>query len=404
MKHEKQAMPLPIIMTEGFRFFFLFSGLFALVSILAWLMILYMQSELFSFLLPQLAMSASAWHAHEMIYGYAVGVVAGFFLTAVPNWTKTPPAKAAYIGTIGMLWLSGRLVMWWSDLLPMQIVACVDLVFLPPLLLRLILQMRHAMQMHNLIFISLLGVLWISNLLCHLEWLGWTQDTAQTGLRAGLFTIGMMIFVIGGRVVPAFTRNALRRMDVSEEKLPQTHPMANKLALISTGLLTLALFFPLPDWAIGGLSLCAASANLWRFSGWKGLSVLSQPILWSLHLGYAMLILSYAIYGIALLTHFAFENAAIHLLAIGAIGCMTLAVMSRASLGHTGRALTVRPIVTIAYLLLPMAALVRALLPDLHPDLYDLWIYLSAALWLMAFAVFAKVYFPILTHPRIQKS
>ncbi|MCV6548187.1 MAG: NnrS family protein [Cohaesibacter sp.] len=120
-------------------------------------LVLYMQSELFSFLLPQLAMSASAWHAHEMIYGYAVGVVAGFFLTAVPSWTKTPPAKVAYIGTIGMLWLSGRGVMWWSDLLPMQSVACVDLVFLPPLLLRLILQMRHTIQMHNLIFISLLG-------------------------------------------------------------------------------------------------------------------------------------------------------------------------------------------------------------------------------------------------------
>lgn len=235
--------------------------------------------------------------------------------------------------------------------------------------------------------------MWISNLLCHLEWLGWAQDTAQTGLRAGLFTIGMMIFVIGGRVVPAFTRNALRRMDVSEKSLPQTHSLANKLAL----------FFPLADWAIGGLSLCAALANLWRFSGWKGRSVLDQPILWSLHLGYAMLIISYAVYGIALLTHLPLENAAVHLLAIGAIGCMTLAVMSRASLGHTGRALAVRPIVAIAYILLSVAALVRALLPDFHPDLYDLWIYLSAAFWLMAFAVFAKVYFPILTHPRIQK-
>ncbi|HAT87159.1 MAG TPA: NnrS family protein, partial [Rhizobiales bacterium] len=349
MNHKMQRSSIPVVLTEGFRFFFLFSSMFGLLSISAWLISLYMEDGVFSFLRPKLAMAATGWHAHEMIYGYAVGVVSGFFLTAVPNWTKTEPAKAAYIATIGMVWLAGRLVMWWSDLLPAEFVATIDLVFLPPLLVRLIIQMRNNPQPHNLIFMGLLGLLWMSNLLCHLEWMGWTDETASTGLRVGLFTVGMMIFVLGGRVVPAFTRNALRRMEVSEEELPDTHPAANKLALLTTGLFTLALFFPVPEAVLGTLALLAALANAWRFSGWKGLSILGYPILWSLHLGYAMLILAYAFYGLALLTGVAMESAALHILAIGAVGCMTLAIMSRASLGHTGRPLTVRPILGVAY-------------------------------------------------------
>lgn len=403
MNHKMQRSSIPVVLTEGFRFFFLFSSMFGLLSISAWLISLYMVDGVFSFLEPKLAMAASSWHAHEMVYGYAVGVVSGFFLTAVPNWTKTEPAKAAYIATIGMVWLGGRLVMWWSDLLPAEFVALIDLVFLPPLLVRLVIQMRNNPQLHNLIFMSLLGVLWISNLLCHLEWMGWTDDTAQTGLRVGLFTVGMMIFVIGGRVVPAFTRNALRRMDVSEDKLPDTHPMANKLALLTTGMFTLTLFFPVSEAVVGILALLAAGANTWRFSGWKGLSVLGHPILWSLHLGYLMLILAYAFYGLALLTNVAMESSALHILAIGAVGCMTLAIMSRASLGHTGRPLLVRPILAAAYLLVAISALARAVLPDLMPDSYDLWVQLSAGLWLAGFAIFVVAYFPILTRPRLQK-
>ncbi|MCT4656356.1 MAG: NnrS family protein [Cohaesibacter sp.] len=393
---------VPVVLTEGFRFFFLFASLFAIFSISAWLSELYSQGGFFSYLTPIVAMDGAVWHAHEMIYGYAVAVVAGFFLTAVPNWTKTQPARAAYIMSVGGLWLLGRIAMWYSGTLPVGLVAFADLIFLPPLLVRLVMQMRNNPQLHNLIFISLLGVLWIANLLCHLEWLGLSEETAQTGLRLGLFTVGMMVFVIGGRVVPAFTRNAMRRMGYEEEQLPDTDPRANKLALVTTGLFTLSFFFSLPEMVTGCLALAAALANAWRFSGWRWQATLKVPILWSLHLGYSMLILAYAFYGLAQVTGLASESSALHLLAISAIGCMTVAVMSRASLGHTGRPLEVRPMVALAYILVVLSGLVRAFLPDLVPATYDHWIWISGGFWVVGFVLFIGVYFPVLTTPRLR--
>ena len=393
---------IPLVLTEGFRFFFLFSSLFAIFSISAWLLLLYAANSNLAFLAPRLMMDVSQWHGHEMVYGYATGVVAGFFLTAVPNWTKTPPAKAIYITAVGLLWLVGRVALWFSADLPFWLVVVCDLIFLPPLLLRLMYSLRNNPQPHNLIFTSLLAVLVATNFLCYLEWGGVTENTATIGIRAGLFTIAMMIFVLGGRVAPAFTRNALRRAGVDEAHLPWTDPRANKAALILTGLLTASIFLPAPSEVIGVLGLAAAIANVWRIRGWQTKRTFHDPILWNMHLGYVMLIVGYFTYGIAQLTGVISEVAALHMLGIGAVGGMTLAIMARASLGHTGRALKLHPVLMITYIAIAVAALTRSLMPDLAPDFYDGWIFASAFLWLIGFAIFVAAYLPILTRPRVK--
>lgn len=398
----RRQLAIPLVLTEGFRFFFLFSALFAIFSICAWLLLLQGVDGWMAVLVPRPFMSISQWHGHEMVFGYATGVVAGFFLTAVPNWTKTPPAKAAYICAIGGVWLIGRVALWYSDALPLILVAFCDLIFLPPLLAKLIYSLRHNPQPHNLIFTSLLAVLTATNLLCYLEWFELADDTAYLGIRAGLFTIGMMIFVLGGRVAPAFTRNALRRQGVDEAFMPWTDPRANKVALVLTALFTFSIFIQPPDWVIGILALAAGLSNIWRIRGWQTRRTFHDPILWNMHLGYVMLIVGYFTYGLAQMTGVLTEVAALHMLAVGAIGGMTLAIMARASLGHTGRPLRLSPMMVVTYIVIALAAILRSVMADLIPDFYDIWIHASAGLWLVGFLIFVIAYLPILSSPRAE--
>lgn len=402
MKTNQSRLPVPLFMTEGFRFFFLFSAIFALISIVSWLLALYSTVDILTIFQPSPSMPITQWHGHEMVFGFSIAVVSGFFLTAVPNWTQTPPAKAAYIITIALLWLLGRVAMWQSESLNPWLVAFADMIFLPPLLIKTAYSLRKNPQMHNVVFVSLLAVLILTNGLIHAEWIGITEETATPAIRTSLVVIGMMVMVIGGRVVPAFTRNAMRRRDMDEADMPYTHPLANKLALLSSILFVFTVLLSLPDWAQGLTALLAAVGNAWRFSGWRSFKLLNEPIVWSLHLGYAMLVLALFAFALAGLTDWIAASDALHVMGIGAIGGMTMAVMSRASLGHTGRKLKVRPVMALAYSCLAFAALARAFGPVFLPDFYEASIWLSAAFWLSGFAIFLHVYRPILVGPRLR--
>ncbi|HQF31489.1 MAG TPA: NnrS family protein, partial [Hyphomicrobiales bacterium] len=194
---------VPIFLTAGFRFFFLAAGLYAILAMAAWLSWLGIHAAGGAVVTPTMAMAPHFWHAHEMIMGFAVAVISGFFLTAVPNWTNTAPARAAFVSSVGGLWLAGRLAMWFSAFLPAFLVAVVDLAFLPALTVRLAINMRNNPQPRNVVVVGLLGIVTIGNLMMHLEWTGITDDTAASGARLALFTIGGLIAVIGGRVTPS---------------------------------------------------------------------------------------------------------------------------------------------------------------------------------------------------------
>ena len=388
----------PLVFTAGFRFFFLAAGLFAVISMAAWLVWLALHAGGAAIREPTIDVAPHLWHGHEMIFAYAVAVLAGFFLTAVPSWTGAPAAPAVFVSVTGAIWLAGRLAVWFSAWLDPFIVAVIDLAFLPPLMLRIGLGLRRRPQPHNVILVGLLTLIVAGNLLVHLEWTGVTTDTAAAGSRLGLLTIAALITIIGGRVIPGFTKNALVRRGLTD-KLPVNHGVLSKGGIGAAVLLAPSVAAGLPDVALGVLALAAALLNGARLAGWRSQDTLGEPILWSLHLAYAMLVLGYGVLAATYLTGWSHEVAALHLTAIGAVGGMTLAMMSRAALGHTGRALTVSTRTALAYLAIAAAALIRAFGPALAPGLYNSVMMISGALWVTGFAIFVAAYWPILTGP-----
>ncbi|MEE4015822.1 NnrS family protein [Roseibium sp. FZY0029] len=388
------------MLTAGFRFFFLSAGIFSVFAMLAWTVWLGVHATGGTFVSTPMSMAPHLWHAHEMVYGYTAAVIAGFFVTAVPNWTGTKEAGSLFVIVSGTVWLAGRLAIWFSASIDPVIVAVVDLAFVPVLSTAVLGRLARKSQARNMVFLGLLTVLLTGNLMMHLEWIGWTDDSAQAGVRMGIFTSTAMIAIIGGRVVPAFTRNALLRAG-HEGDLPLSRVWLDRAGILFVLLSTLACLPFVPETLLGGLCLAAGLVTLLRLAGWQGWAARREPILWILHAAYLLLGSGYLVYGVTLLTGEYSETAALHLLAAGAIGSMTLAMMTRASLGHAGLPLKVSRPIVLAYVLLIAAALVRSF--GLSALDYFETMLLSGSLWIVAFALYVGVYFPILTTPRIRK-
>ncbi len=388
---------LQTLLSAGLRIFFFAAGLYAVFAMAVWEGWLVMQAAGQDPALP-FAPPPVLWHAHEMIFGYACAVLGGFFLTAVPSWTGEKSARAAFLTLLAVLWLAGRLAVWWSGGLDPVLVAVIDLAFLPVLGAKIALQLFRRPKPQNMIVLLVIAMIWAGNLMVHLDWIGVTPGSAGAGLRLGLLTVAAMIAIIGGRVIPAFTRNAMRHAG-RETGLPRSHRKVEVAAIASAILLPLFVAVGAPGQLVAALALVTGAAQAVRLAGWRGGWTLGQPILWSLHLGFAMLALGYLALAAAMAGWIG-EVGALHLLGIGAIGGMTLAMMSRAALGHTGRPLIVARPVAWAYGLVALAALIRAVGAEAAPGWYDWAMLISGAFWLLAFVLFIAVYWPILTRPR----
>ncbi|WP_282610942.1 NnrS family protein [Pelagibius sp. Alg239-R121] len=383
---------------EGFRVFFLSAGLFAVISIGLWLGWLGIHAAGGMVTAMPFAAAPHLWHAHEMIFGYAGAALGGFFLTAVPNWTGAKAARHLFILTASGLWFAGRLAIWWSGSLDPFVVAMVDLSFLPLLASKIATQLIRRPKPQNLLFLLLLAIVWSGNLMIHLEWIGLLDDSVWPGLRLGLLGTTAMITVIGGRVTPAFTRNAMTKAGI-ETGLPRAHRIADFTGIVTAILLPLLLAFDAPDTVVAVSALLAGLAQAIRLAGWRSSWALTRPILWSLHLGFAMLAAGYIALGLAYLDLFS-EVAALHLLGIGAVGGMTLAVMSRAILGHAGMPLISPRPITLAYGLIAAAAILRAAGSLGGLAWYNAALLISGALWIAAFTLFIAVFLPIIIEPR----
>jgi uncharacterized protein involved in response to NO len=380
----------PALFAYGFRPFFLGAGIYALLAMLGWL------ASHFGLGLP--AHATAVGHGHEMLFGYAAAVLAGFLLTAVPSWTGGEPIRGARLAALFGLWLAGRIAFWLAPALPSALVAAADLVFLPALALMLIVPLARAEKKHNLVFVLVLLLLTASNLIIHLERLGVSQPGASYGLLVTVDLFALLITVIGGRVIPSFTSNALTASGRADRVT--RHPLLDRAAIGAMALLLLA-DLALPESRLGGaVALAAALVQAVRLALWRPLVTLRAPILWILHLSYGWLVVALAVKGFGGVTDLIAPSLGIHVLTIGAIGGMTLAFMTRASLGHTGRALEVHPLTVAAYGLISIAVLARVALPLADARLYALGITLSGIAWALAFALFAAVYAPILTRPR----
>jgi uncharacterized protein involved in response to NO len=277
-------------------------------------------------------------------------------------------------------------------------VAVADLAFVPVIAAKVAGLLIRRPKPRQMVFLAVLALFFAANLAVHLEWMGVRPDSAWGGLRAGLLTLAALIAILGGRVTPAFTRNAMLRSG-RETGLPADRAPLAATAIAAALLLPLLMLAGVDGAPFGAVAIVAGLAGLARLAGWRGLWTLGQPILWSLHLGFAMNALGLLVLGLAALG-IGSEVAALHLSGIGAIGTMTLAVMSRAALGHSGRPLVAPWPVALGYGALPLAALARFAGSE-WPDLYYPGVLIAGALWIAAFALYVVELWPVFTGPRL---
>lgn len=386
----------------GFRPFFLVAGVYAALVMMAWIAWLALHNANAVILSPTIAVAPHLWHAHEMLLGFTAAVITGFMLTAVPGWTGARRVAGLPLAVLLTAWVAGRLVIWFSAFLPAVLVAAIDMLHLPLLAGTVAIGLIKRPAPRNVIFLGLLLILIIANGAVHAEWMQLTDDTASWGLAVAMITTILLIVILGGRVVPAFTRNAMiRRGD--KNGYPRSSGLLDKASIASTALVLACYILVLPDWITGTTAGLAAVTNLARWALWRWQSVLHDPIVWSLHLAYVWIPIGMAATSVALLGNWLSHGAALHILAIGAVGGMTLAMMTRAPLGHTGRQLVVIWPVAATYLMIAAAAILRSFGLELLPDYYFPVIFMAGGLWISAFVIFVVVYAPILTGPSLKQ-
>ncbi|MDH3232699.1 MAG: NnrS family protein [Alphaproteobacteria bacterium] len=380
----------PMLFTQGFRPFFLLAGLWAPAGLLLSL------AMLLGFIDLPIIGAAMSWHAHEMLFGFVAAAVAGFVLTAVPNWTGRLPLQGAPLAILVVLWLAGRLAMAFGDTLGAVLTGAIDAAFLVALIAAVAREIIVGGNWRNLPVVGALTGLATANLLFHAEAAEWI-GTDGVPIRLGLAVIAVLVALIGGRIVPSFTRNALAK--AKEDKLPAAMGPLDALHLAVTVVAGL-IWAAVPEGVITGAALLLAGGlGVLRLLRWRGVRTFGEPLLWSLHLGYLWLVCAQALLGIAVLSDAIPMTAGIHALTAGAFGTMILAVMSRATLGHTGRPLSAGAGLAGAYLLVGCAAALR-IAATLTEQATDTLLVLSAASWCAAFLAFLAVCGPMLTRPR----
>lgn len=382
-----------VLFAAGFRPFFLLAGLQAALAMAGWLAFYFGSGTL-----PQ-AFFPVVWHGHEMVFGFAAAAVAGFLLTAVPNWTGTRPVSGPPLMLLSALWLAGRIVFWLSAALPAWIVAAVDLAFLPVLAFLVGRPIVQAGNKRNLPFLPILGLFWLGEVLVQLEPLA-GADTGMTGIRLGIWVLLVMIAIVGGRIIPSFTGNWLRMQ--GQDPTVRAQEWVERAAPAAVAAAGLADVFVPAHAGTGLLLLVAAALHGWRLAGWRGVATLREPILWVLHVGYLWLVVGLALRGASVFAPGAVPpSAALHALTTGAVATMVMGVMTRAALGHSGRPLRISTAIAWAYGLVSVGAFIRAFGPIVHPSAAgDLVPAVSGTLWMTAWLVYVWVYAPICTRPR----
>lgn len=370
----------------GFRPFFLAAGSYAVLMMALWLAVL------LGYLTPG-ELPPPVWHGHEMLFGFAAAVIAGFLLTAAQNWTGIPMPSGRPLAALFLLWLVGR-VGFLVPGLPAGLVAALDLAFLPALALALALPIHRARQLHNYPFPVLLLALAAANALVHLAALGWAGVSPSLGLHLAAYAVVTMIVLMGGRVIPSFTDNKLRTHARRWKAIELGAPVATLGALLA------ALIAPVGA-VTALLAAIAAAVHIIRLAGWYTGKFWSVPLLWILHLGYAWIALGFVLLALSAAGTATATGSALHAFTAGGIGVLTLGMMARVSLGHTGRLLEPPRVMTLAFLAINLAALVRVALPLFFPALHVQAMTAAGLVWMAAFGLFAAIYAPMLLRPRV---
>jgi len=372
----------------GFRPFFLLAGIAAALLVPLWVY------RFLNAMPPANYYDPLTWHAHEMLFGYSAAVIAGFLLTAVHNWSGLPTLAGKALAALALLWLAARVLPFFSPLVAPIVIASVDMLFLPLLALALAIPLLRSRQWQQLVFLLVLGALSGANLMVHLQQLGFSASSAPAGMKFALYLVLLLIVILGGRVIPFFTDRGLDREVTRRWKA---------IEALSIGSLLLLAILDLQNVTAPVVASVAAGAALvhaLRLYGWYQAGIWRLPMVWVLQLAYAWLVVGLLLQALAaagLLN----PMLALHAHTLGAIGGMTLGMMARVSLGHSGREINATCLTTWAFVLINLAALVRVLLPIVDAPHYSLWLQLAAIFWTLAFALFVLVYAPMLVKPRV---
>ena len=378
------------LLSYGFRPFFLCAGVWATLAMVLWIGLI---SGRWTF---ANAYGAVAWHAHEFLFGYVSAVLTGFLLTAIPNWTGRLPLQGWPLLALFLLWAAGRAAMLATDRIGLAAAAAVDCAYLPTLAVVIAREVIAGKNWRNLKVTVLVVLLALANVLFQVEVL--VRGAPDYGLRIGTAAIIGLIMLVGGRITPSFTHNWLTR--AGSAKLPA--PLAPfDVAAMAIAAVALLSWIAAPQW--GGtavLLIIVAVVQAGRLARWAGERTWREPIIFILHVGYTFVPLGALALGVAILwPAVVAPTGALHAWTTGAIGTMTLAVMTRATLGHTGRAVAAAPPTIAIYGAILFAVLARVAAPFLAGVYYPA-LMVAAVAWIGAFGGFVAVYGPMLLRPR----
>jgi len=368
----------------GFRPFYLLASLFSAVSVLLWV-------AQYSGWLPSAYLQGALWHGHEMLFGYTLAVIAGFLLTAVRAWTAQPTPTGVPLMALAALWVLGRVLV----LTPFAIAAAVaNAAFPVALAVAIGIPLARSRNVRNYFFVGLLVLMGGLILSLHLALQGAFELPPRLGLLLAMDVVLFIMAVMGGRVIPMFTNNGVPGTRATR------NPLVEKLALGAVLLLFIADLLQWYPAVIAGIALVGAIAHGVRLLLWRSWRTLATPLVWILHAAYAWIVVHLVLRGLSGLGLPA-ESFAVHALTMGAIGGLTIGMMTRVARGHTGRPLVADGHEFAMFLLLQVAAVVRVFGGMVSPESYLASVQLSGLLWSAAFGLYAVRYWPVLTRPRL---
>lgn len=373
------------VLRLGFRPFYLGAALLACVSVPLWVAVFLGQ------LAPAFALPPLLWHGHEMVFGFAAGVIIGFLLTGVRAWTGLETPRGPLLGALALLWLAARVT---AVTGPYALFALLDFALLPLVAALLLRILVRAGNRRNIPLISLLLLMAAANAVFHLSVMGVLTVPAASSLYAGLALVLMVVTVMAGRVVPVFTRNVTPGLNNSVPRPLEWSVLA------ATGLALALWVFGAPAPVTGVLCALAAVLHAVRLALWKPQVTLTRPILWILHGAYAWLPIGFALLAAAQ-AGWVPLSLAVHAFAVGTVGGLIIGMITRTARGHTGRPLKTSWGETLAYGLVLAAAVVRVAVPAVVPAFYARALDVAAGLWGLAFLIYLVIYVPWLTRTRL---
>ena len=368
----------------GFRPFYLLASVYAAASVALW------ACEYAGYLRTPYLRNP-LWHGHEMLFGYTIAVVAGFLFTAVRNWTGRPTPAGPVLAGFALLWIAGRALVFTPYALAS---ALVNAAFPVAVAIGIAGPLLQSGNRRNYFFVGLLLAVGLVELALHLSQLGALRWPARASLQAGLDIVLFVIAVMGGRVIPMFTNNAIPDAQAVRKPWLERLALGGVLALLGADLL------PAPDAALAALAGCVAVVHAARLYLWHPWRTLARPLVWVLHVSYAWVVIHLVLRALAA-TGLVSESLALHALTVGVIGGMTIGMMTRTARGHTGRPLVADGFEVTCYVLVQLAAVVRVFGGMLLPGAYLATVIVSAACWSAAFALYAVRYWAVLSRPRL---